>query len=299
MNGTQYGSTISAAGSAATQAAPRGRSSYTGFNYGQAYGSNPFTGFAQRVRNQINTLGSPASGTGFSAGSSFSSTGRPRSSDPEVKDYMANVLGGQRNSLDDYVRRAAGAGIRRGGMNVAGGPALDSTLHQEATRTLASGYGDRFRDAMAHGREVRNAEYAQQAESTKNLMGLLDMEQRALAGEADWKTSLGDRMREDWNAGQQRDRRDPQQELALENMRRQMEQRRYRDMWERNDRQRATDQMVAREASWRAMLNRADLSFPGFSWKSSDTAMNDRLGVEMGYLQPWQRSVSYRWGGVA
>lgn len=309
MFGNQFGSTSPASRPAASAAGSGGRTSFTGFDYGAAYGSNPFSGLAQRVRNQMGSLSTGASpygsyATSAGSGRSGSESVKPRPVDPEVKDYMANVLGGQRNGLDDYVRRAAGAGIRRGGMNVAGGPALDSALHHEAMRNLASGHADRFRDAMAHGQSVRSAEYAQQADSAKTLLSLLDLEQRALASEADWKTRIGDRQREDWRSDQEmkrsfeqeRNRSDPARDLALESARRQMEQQTLRDQWERNDRQRAMDDMVAREGEWRSLLGRSDRSSLGTSWRPSDSTLTDRLGVELGYLKPWQRSVSFRFG---
>ncbi len=125
---------------------------YSSFDYRRAFGTNPFT----RHINNLGSLVSSASGPAARNRGRRTSPGRATG---EVRDYMSNVLGGQRNQLDDYVRRTAGAGVKRGGMNVAGGPAMDSALHKNAMKTLASGYSDRFREAMDYNKYVKNTGY--------------------------------------------------------------------------------------------------------------------------------------------
>ena len=82
-----------------------------------------------------------------------------------VNRHMGNLMGGQKTLLDDYVKRAAAAGIRRGGMNVAGGSPLESNLVLQATRGLASQYGSNYNQAVNYA----NADRA----SNQQLLGQL------------------------------------------------------------------------------------------------------------------------------
>lgn len=96
------------------------RSSYATYGGRSPSESNPFLGPTRQIGQLVARLSTlqkrPASdqSSGASGGLSDWGTHVARPADPEVRDYMSNVLGGQRNTLDDYVRRAAGASIRRG-----------------------------------------------------------------------------------------------------------------------------------------------------------------------------------------
>jgi hypothetical protein len=221
----------------------------------------------------------------------------------EVGDYMANVLGGQRKTLDDYVRRGAAAGIKRGGMNVAGGPAFDSTLHQNAMKTLASGYSDRFQDAMNYNKYVKGARYGMERGNAQDLQNLLGAQHRFLQSEADWQSRLGEAMRADWRGDVDWDRSEPlrksqldfmraQNQLTLDELRRQSEMERWRNSVERDER----DRLIEDRNLWdqlRAKAARASRvgAFAG-GWTLQDDALFDYLGVRLGYLQPWRRSFS-------
>jgi hypothetical protein len=74
---------------------------------------------------------------------------------PQINQHLSNLMGGQRQSLQDYVRQAAGAGIQRGGMNVAGGGSLGSQLAMQATRGLAGQYGQNYNQATAAANQDR------------------------------------------------------------------------------------------------------------------------------------------------
>lgn len=76
--------------------------------------------------------------------------------------HMSNLMGGMRTASDDYVKRAAGAGIQRGGMNVAGGSPLASQLALQATKGLASNYGTTYGQAAQYANQDRA--------STQNLL---------------------------------------------------------------------------------------------------------------------------------
>ena len=345
----------------------RSKPSYSGFDYGKAYGTSPYTGAAQKIGRMADKVyGNYRAGrSGRSLGSAGSHVARP--GDPEVRDYMENALGGERNALDDYVRRSAGVGIKRGGMNVVGGPGLDSSLHQQAMKSLASGYSDRFSRAMDYNKYVKSTQYAQSAEALKNLQGLLDLQHRYVSGQADWQSRLGDRMHEDWRGDVTWQRGNPERELAQEGqlqqmqlehesaqldldmrrrrlaeasrqrsqnlparqrivltsasqpdpakreqtalandrqkleldlLRQELDKARKQMAWASDDRNRGLEEASQRELKWRQLANRAGTAsvLGGYNpaLLGEDAMWQDRLGVELGYLKPWQRSLSLR-----
>ncbi len=172
------------------------------FDYDKTYGANPWVQPTSELRGlvgrMINTYG-PDQGwdsEGRTGGSMDTHVARPE--DPEVQSYMEHVLGGQRNELDDYVRRAAGAGIQRSGMNVRGGPAFDSSLHHSAMQTLARGYSDRFREAMDYNKYTKSQLYSEQLEKQRSLQNLLNMQREYLTSQADWGNRLATVKHDDW-----------------------------------------------------------------------------------------------------
>jgi hypothetical protein len=111
---------------------------------------------------------------------------------------MDHVMGGARNLLDNYVKKAAATGIKRGGMNVVGGPALDSALHHSAMKNLAGSYGNTFREAMNYNKYLTSTKRAQQQQNLKNLQSMLGMRRELLDRKAGWSKRLGDLQRSDY-----------------------------------------------------------------------------------------------------
>lgn len=186
------------------------RPSYRGFDYQMAYGSNPFTSDLNTVKQDVDLVRTRIASMDSGGSGQF----LPRVGDQEVKDYLANALSGQRNTLDDYVRRAAGASIKRGGMNVLGGPDLDSTLHHDAMKTLAAGYGQRLGEAMNYNKYLKSVQYGQYADSVRNLQNLLGLQQNYLSNQAGWQERLGNRRQDDWRADVNWKRTAPDRALA-------------------------------------------------------------------------------------
>lgn len=273
---------------------------YTDFNYRDAYGDNPFTATTSTIGSLIDRMSSsgPQGSSGASSGASYGSWGInvARADDPEVASYMENVLGGQRKTLDEYVRQAAGAGIKRGGMNVVGGPALDSALHHQAMSTLAAGYADRFTDAMNYNKYLKGAQYDQYNDNLRNLQSMLGLQHQYLSSQSDWQNRLGDTMHGDWKGDVDWDRQEPERDLQLEQTKRAMAMQKNRDTWAVEDRQRALDDKMDRNTRWTQYLNKAAqvelAGKTGAGWTFADEAQAERLGVEMGYLKPWDRSYS-------
>lgn len=81
----------------------------------------------------------------------------------KLDSVMTQALAGQRNQLDDYVRRASLTGVQRGGYNVQGAPNYAAGLQREAINALASGYENRFNDALAY---LNNLAQLQQSQYT-------------------------------------------------------------------------------------------------------------------------------------
>lgn len=90
-------------------------------------------------------------------------------------------------------------------------------------------------------------------------------------------------------------------QMELERMRDLMERERRWDVAAREDRQRALDEQFERETNWRRLMQKASLANKvgkfGAGWGLGDDAWADRLGVEMGYLKPWERKFQMRAGG--
>jgi hypothetical protein len=276
---------------------------YGEFDYEKAYGINPFADTAKYLAQFIPRPGSAAnqSSTQTAGSSATWSTDFAKPDDPEVEEYMSHILGGQRKTLDDYVARTAGAGIKRGGLNVAGGPSLESALHQMAMKNLASGYADRFQDAMNYTKYVKEASYSQHEDSIRELQNWLGLQQRFLTSQADWQNRLGDTMHQDWRGDVDWKRREPTRELELEQTRRQMEMQRVRNFWEGEDRQRAINERTDKELKWQTLAAKMGAASrygaSSVGWTAQDELWADRLGVNMGYLKPWERKLEFKGGG--
>lgn len=113
-----------------------------GTNY--ANGTDPLSQVGSRLMGQANTLSNQFGGIGRWG------TGIAAPDDPMVGGYMANLRGGTYDTLNDYSKAMANAGIAagRGGFGVAGGTPADSAARAEAMQTGARSYGDNYSKAM-------------------------------------------------------------------------------------------------------------------------------------------------------
>jgi hypothetical protein len=216
--------------------------------------------------------------------------------DPDVQGYMEHILGGQRKTLDDYVAQAAGAGIKRGGLNVVGGPSLESSLHQMAMKNLATGYADRLREAMNQAKSQREAAYSESTDSLREIQSMLGLQHRFLTSQSDWQNRLGDTMHGDWRSDVDWNRETPSRDLQLESARRRIESERLHNVWEAADRGREAQEKEEMESKWGLLAQKTGLaSKAGQStagWTGADSLWSERLGVLMGYLKPWDRKLT-------
>ena len=267
------------------------------FNYYE-FGDNPWLAPTQQISDLVARMLAtiPDQGTGSAgqgAGGSYGQWGTytPGPDDPAVREYMAHVLGGQRNALDEYVRRAAGAGIKRSGLNVRGGPALDSALHQAAMRNLTGGYSDRFREAMGFAKQLRGESYSKYRDSMVDLQNLLASQHSYLSSQADWRTALANLKRADWLRELEWERDAPVRanNLAMSDLN--LQKARTNWTWEKLDRQEQQAELNEALQNIRRITN---LSRGYGDWNLGDTYDWERAMVDLGYWKPLTRSVSQK-----
>jgi hypothetical protein len=89
-------------------------------------------------------------------------------------------------------------------------------------------------------------------------------------------------------------------QLEIERLRELLETERRRAIAEREERQRLMSQQLDRETNWRRLMQKASLASKvgkfGAGWTWEDDAWSDRLGVELGYLKPWDRKYTVKVG---
>jgi len=93
----------------------------------------------------------------------------------QLNTIMSDLMGGQKNQLDDYVRRAALTGVQRGGYNVRGVPNYAGSLQREAVNALASGYQNRYQTALDYLKYMNDAQLAmwgKAQDALANQMGI-------------------------------------------------------------------------------------------------------------------------------
>ncbi|MEW6350881.1 MAG: hypothetical protein AB1646_17625 [Thermodesulfobacteriota bacterium] len=153
-------------------------------------GDNPWSEVTRSLQERLSKVWQTmeAQGSGPFGGSTSPTVVRPEDSD--VQGYLAHLMGAQRNTMDDYVAQAAGAGIKRGGLNVVGGPSMESSLHHAAMKDLAQGYGDLLKESMDYAKYARTTEANQQGEDLNNLLNLMRLQHQYISSEADWNSEL-------------------------------------------------------------------------------------------------------------
>jgi hypothetical protein len=207
-----------------------------------------------------------------------------RPDDPEVRDYMSNILGGQRKLMDEYVKRAANSGMRRGGMNAAGGPAFDSALHHGAMKNLASDYSNRFSEGMNYGRYAKGTKYGQERDRQQELQNLFGIQRGYLTARQNRQDRIAELQRQDWltelaNARTKADQTALPPEPAVN---RQPEATQSSPQTDPN--------RGWLEIQWKALLHKMDAN--PHHWSRSDGEKLEFLGNQLDYMTPWKRSLT-------
>jgi hypothetical protein len=264
------------------------------FNY-REFGDNPWVKptkqISDLVARMLAAVPDPRARTAAKGtGSSYARWGSdsPGPDDPAVRGYMDHVLGGQRNALDEYVRRAAGAGIRRSGLNVRGGPALDSTLHQAAMRNLAGGYSGRFREAMNFAKQLRGESYRKYRDSMTDLQNLLASRHGYLSSQSDWTKNLAGLKHTDWlrELGWERDAPFRSNRLAMSDLN--LKRARMNMNWAREDRGERQRRLTEAMQNVKRISN---MSRGYGDWTIGDAYDWERAMVQLGYWSPLNRSI--------
>jgi len=283
------------------------RTYHNRLDYSRRYGRNPYVPASRKVSGLVDRMiGDPK--LVRSPRSEVARVG-----DPEVGEYMLDLLAGQHSALDDYVRRAAGTGIKRAGMNVTGGPALDSALHHDALGNLARGYSDRFRQAMDYDKYVKATESAQQSDRLRNLANMLGVQDRFLRGRVDWQSRFGDHdvppgagaapRSMAAASGSSKDSTaydDALKRVMMERMQGQAGMEQWRNNMEKQEYAKAQEKSRSTEEMWRKLLQKSRLAESAgrsaAGWTGEEDTWMERLGVELGYLKPWTRQLMMKFG---
>lgn len=247
--------------------------SYPAIDYERLLGENPFTAKKTEIESLINELrkkidqNQPKTSTGID--------------DPDVRNYMDVALGEQRKLLDDYVKSAAGASIKRGGFGVMGAPRLDSSLMYAAIQNLAKDYSSRMKQALEYGANLNNTRNKQYQDDMLNLQKLLNTQKGYLSEEADWKEKLAQAIKDDWekqikwmleSQSAKNQAQANQDKYSAEQIKAETELRKL---------QQQINQKLQEEAAWNRLLKKANLIDSagrfGAGWTTADDYTLTRL----------------------
>ncbi len=240
---------------------------YQAVDYNSLFGSNPFSAGKSEIETLITRLRDK-----LAQSSPLSSTGLD--DDSIVRDYMDHSLGAQRKLLDDYVKAAAGAGIKRGGFGIMGGPRTDSALAYSAIQNLAKDYSTRLKQALEHAGQVRDSQRKQYQDDMLNLQKLLNVKKGYLSEEADWKEKLAEAIRSDWEKQVEWRRQDEAAKSQAEADRAKYGTERMKAEAELNRLRQEMSQKLKDQADWNRLMKKAGmvdfLGRFGANWSGAD-----------------------------
>lgn len=249
---------------------------YQQLDYEKLYGANPFSEKKKEIEDLISLLREkmpqkqpdPFSGV----------------DDPEVQNYMSSTLGSQRKLLYDYVKAAAGAGLKRGGFNVMGGPRLDSSLTYSALQNLAKDYANRLKAALKYGADMADAKTQQYDNYMLDLQKLLGLQKGYLAEEADWKEKLAQAIRQDLQKQTQWMREDQAAKTRADANQTKYDADRIRAETDLKKFQEEINRKLQDQAAWERLMKKARLIDSvgqfGAGWSSADDMLLKRLNSQ-------------------
>ncbi len=248
-------------------------SSSSKFNYSGEFGNDLLEEPSRQIAGTIQSLSNSRNQPDYVA----------RPDDPEVRDYMSNILGGQRKLMDEYVKRAANSGMRRGGMNAVGGPALDSALHHDAMKSLASDYSNRFSEGMNYGRYAKGTRYGQERDRQQELQNLFGIQRGYLTARQNRQDRIAELQRQDWltelaYARTKAEQAAPPPKPIV-----------IRERADSQDQARLEQFRAGFEREWKNLLHKRDVD--PHHWTFGDQEQFEYLGIQLGYMTPWKRSL--------
>lgn len=251
------------------------RAGSTTFDYSGAFGKDLFKEPSEQISSTIQTLSKRGNQSDYVA----------RPNDTEVSDYMANILGGQRELMDEYVNRAATAGVRRGGTNAVGGPAANSSLHHAAMKSLASDYSNRFSEAMNYNRYVKGTQYGQERDRMKDLQNLFGIQHSYLTSRQNRQDKIAASKHQDWLTMLSKTPSEPQVIQVTSSPETVSKPSSPSQTTGLTDPQRGSY-----ELRWKELIRKMDTE--PLHWSRGDQEQMDYLSTQLGYISPLKRSHS-------
>lgn len=246
---------------------------YQALDYESIFGTNPFSEKKNEIDRLIGELkekisrNTPGEFLGMD--------------DPNVQNYMNSSLGSQRKLLGEYVKAAAGAGIKRGGYGVMGAPRLDSSLAYSALQSLARDHSKRLDEAMSYGIEMNDSERSRFQADMLNLQKLLNLQKDYLSEESDWKEKLARAIREDWEKQVQWTREDEAAKVGSQERQAKYRAEQIRAETELRKLQQEINSKLQDEAAWKRLISKASLINSvgqfGAGWTTADDYMLKKL----------------------
>ena len=207
--------------------------------------------------------------------------------DPQILDYLSTTYGGARGLAELYSSaQPAGLGTR-GAYNKAGGSISQSEAQLNALKALAAQYASKYSEAIKYASSKREADDRERKDTLTSLNDLIANRNKLVAAQNDWLAS-SDQLQ--FN----REQASFANDLATQENRRQVEQ--FNADSERRNAQR--DEQLALENRWKSLAAKARLvsriGKTAAGWTNSDDLLSERLGVQLGYYEPWQRRLEVR-----
>jgi hypothetical protein len=225
----------------------------------------------------------------------YSSFKAPESSvgddDSLIQDYLSQAYGGARNLVDSYTlsnsRKSA-----RGSYNNAGGAAISqSQARHEALKALAAEYSGKYGDAVKNANSVRESRYTASKDALASLNDLIANRNKLIAAQKDWLARSDELQFNREQATFKNDLASQENQRDIARLNTETEQRNA----QRDDR-------LTLENRWRSLTAKARLvsriGRTAAGWTNSDDLLSDRLGVQLGYYDPWQRKLEVRVGST-
>lgn len=253
---------------------PMSATNYQSIDYDRLFGSNPFTEKKNEIENLIVQLREKLAT-------------RPSSNpvgidDPEVTKYMESSVTSQRKLLNDYVKAAAGAAVKRGGFGIMGAPRLDSSLTYSAIQNLAKDYSTRLKQALGYAGDIADSNRQQYQDDMLNLQKLLGVQKGYLSEEADWKQKLATAIRDDWEKQIQWMRDDQAAKSSAETNRAKYAVEQLRAQSELQKLQQEIKQKLQDQAAWDRLMKKAGLLNSvgpfGAGWTTADDYLLKKSG---------------------
>ena len=209
--------------------------------------------------------------------------------DPLIQDYLSQSLGGAKSLIDSYAVRDGASTSRRTTSSSTTAALSASELQHQALKQLAAEYSKKFSEAIKNAQSVRNAEYGRQNDTLKGLNDLITTRNRLLASQTDWLNKTSEQKFNQEQASLQNDTQAQKAAQETSKLNADLEQQKN-----------AADSQMANENKWKALTAKARLASrigkTAAGWTNADDLLSDRLGVNFGYYQPWQRKLDIRLG---